>query len=90
MNSAKTYHLKVNHARGTFSQDIVCFTADSYADAVQVAHDKWQQTGRTVQLCSGKDGMYWWHYIALDGEATDRNTNSGVCGHQFLSRKVAA
>ena len=52
----------------------------TYQEAVNKAHEIWknmsQKTGVTVH--DSKYCIYYWHRIAATGEATDRNTNSGV------------
>ena len=73
-----TYNIRVTRPSPSMDQDRTVFQADTYQEAVAIAHQAYRRARRAVTLGSGEFGMENWHRVDHSGIATDRNTNSGV------------
>lgn len=60
----------------------------TYQQAVDAAHAIWRdlKNNKQVYVHSTEHCLHYWHVIHPDGQAEDRNTNSGV----IFTRKEAA
>ena len=72
------YNIRVTRPSPSMDQDRTVFQADSYQDAVSVAHEAYRKARRAVTLGSGEYGMDNWHHVDHSGVTKDRNNNSGV------------
>lgn len=82
----RTYNLRIAQKSPSMNSDKQIIEVENYEAAVEMARDAWRATGRRVSLASGENGIYVYHYITRNGNAIDRNTNSGIPLKETLTR----
>ena len=78
-----TYRIETLDPPPSMNHKVVHFFG-TYAQAVAAAHRSWRVTGRSTFVYASR-GTTFYHMIAPDGRATDRNTNSEIPPVQQLA-----
>ena len=68
-----TYTIGVTRPGASLNRDYHVVRVNSYAEAVQEAHELWNLRRQAVTVHYGTDTTYWYHRIAADGISQDRN-----------------
>jgi hypothetical protein len=60
----------------------------NYNDIVSEMENMWKSYNpqRSMCLCSGRYGLYWYHSIDTKGVSVDRNTGSGVPAEKNIGK----
>lgn len=80
----KTYSIVTVEPTPSMSTKREIIKVETYAQAVQKAHESWKETRRFTSLRDGENGMHSWHTINGDGLAKDENFNSGIPSTQII------